>query len=129
MAITDTNTVITGTTATYTNTSTVSTADIYGIKIYHPESQIVIRNPMSMSVTQTRHRPTRNEVKDFWDGVEWEEYTSYIPRISITKRVIIGKMYKRWRTPAPMDRGKGLGIFKQFANHKELFEEKLKGNA
>lgn len=77
-----------------------------------------------------RTNPTvRTPVKDFWDGVEWKAYTSYIPRKSITGKIIIGKMYKRWRTPEPKMRGKGLGTFKQFANHKELFQEKLKGKA
>jgi hypothetical protein len=77
-----------------------------------------------------RTNPTvKAQVKDFWDGVEWKPYTSYIPRKSITGKIIIGKMFKRWRTPAPMDRGKGLGVFKQFAKQKELFQEKLKGKA
>lgn len=67
--------------------------------------------------------------KDFWDGVDWKEYTSYVPRRSITGKWIIGSMYKRWRTPPPRHRGKGLGNFKQFAGKKELFEEKLRGNA
>lgn len=67
--------------------------------------------------------------KDFWDGVDWKEYTSYVPRKSITGKWIIGSMYKRWRTPPPLHRGNGLGTFKQFAGKKELFEEKLRGNA
>jgi len=77
------------------------------------------------------HAPSRRVIvkKDFWDGVEWEEHTSYIPRKSITGKIIIGKMHKRWRTPPVEHRGKGLGTYKQFAKTKELFEEKLKGKA
>lgn len=67
--------------------------------------------------------------KGFWDGVEWDEYTAYVPRKSITDTWIIGKMYKRWRTPPIEARGIGLGTFKQYATRKELFTEKLKGKA
>lgn len=68
--------------------------------------------------------------KDFWDGVEWKEYTSYIPRKSITGKWIIGPMHKRWRTPPIEHRGpNGIGTFHQYAGKKELFGEKLRGNA
>ena len=66
--------------------------------------------------------------RDFWHGVEWKSYTSYVPRKSITGKWIIGPMFKRWRTPSMEYRGKGLGVHKQFAGKKELFEEKLRGN-
>jgi hypothetical protein len=67
--------------------------------------------------------------KGFWDDVEWKEHTSYFPRKSITGKIIIGKMHKRWRTPEPRMRGQGLGNFTQYAKTKELFEEKLRGKA
>jgi hypothetical protein len=116
---------------TSTNTSTVITnattsgSDYYGIKIYNPEPQLTFKKAARIP---TQRSPVK-VVKDFWDGVEWKEHTSYVPRKSITDKWIIGKMYKRWRTPEPRMRGKGLGTFKQFANHKELFQEKLKGKA
>lgn len=67
--------------------------------------------------------------RDFWDGVKWKEFIAYAPRKSITGKWIIGPMYKRWRTPPVKHRGVGLGNFKQYASKKELFQEKLKGNA
>ena len=84
----------------------------------------ITKNPFNAS--------TKRDVqvkKGFWDDVEWKEYTSYLPRKSITGKIIIGKMHKRWRTPEPRMRGKGLGTFNQFAKTKELFEEKLRGKA
>ena len=116
---------------TSTNTSTVTTnattsgSDYYGIKIYNPEPQLTFKKGARI---RTQRSPVK-AVKGFWHGVEWEKYTSYVPRKSITDKWIIGKMYKRWRTPPMEHRGKGLGNHKQFAKHKELFQEKLKGKA
>ena len=67
--------------------------------------------------------------RDFWDGVNWEKYTAYFPRKSITGKWIVGKIHKRWRTPPIEHRGVGLGNHKQYATNKELFEAKLKGTA
>jgi len=111
----------TATTETMTWTTGTSTTDTW-----------VMHEPLAPPRTASPKPPLRRDPfikKDFWHGVEWKLYTSYVPRKSITGKWIIGPMYKRWRTPAPMDRGKGLGTFKQFAGKKELFEEKLRGNA
>lgn len=62
--------------------------------------------------------------RNFWDGVNWEKYTAYFPRKSITGKWIVGKMHKRWRTREVLP-----GHFKQYATAKELFKEKLKGKA
>ena len=108
-----------GTGGTWSSTSTIA--------IYDPQPQIQIRDPYAGSIKQSAKELFKE--KDFWDGVEWEEHTSYMPRKSITGKIIIGKMYKRWRTPEPKYRGQGLGVSKQFAKKKELFQEKLKGEA
>ena len=71
----------------------------------------------------------RTVQRDFWDGVNWEKYTAYFPRKSITGKWIMGKIHKRWRTPPIEHRGVGLGNHKQYATNKELFTEKLKGKA
>lgn len=69
-------------------------------------------------------------IKDCWEGVEWKEHTSYMPRKSITGKIIIGKMHKRWRAPSIEFRGpNGIGNHTQYAKTKELFEEKLRGKA
>ena len=83
------------------------------------------KNSSKPKIIKVRDLPKR----DFWDGVEWKEFTSYVPRKSITGKWIVGKMHKRWRTPPMKHRGVGLGNFKQFAKTKELFAEKLRGKA
>ena len=108
-----------------TTTFTSSGTSTHGIKIYNASPQLVFKKAAKI---RTQTSPVK-AVKGFWHGVEWKEYTSYVPRKSITDKWIIGKMYKRWRTPSMEYRGKGLGNHTQFANHKELFQEKLKGNA
>jgi hypothetical protein len=99
------------------------------ISIYNPNPQIkAIRDPFAGKTTKTIDDVFKK--KTFWDGVEWEEYTSYIPRKSITGKIIIGKMHKRWRSASMPYRGpNGIGNHKQFAKTKELFEGKLKGTA
>ena len=75
-------------------------------------------------------KPVKREVhvkKGFWDGVEWKEHASYIPRKSITGKIIIGKMHKRHKNSGM--RGMGPRILTQYAKTKELFEEKLRGKA
>lgn len=113
------------------NTGTVTTGDV--LTFSDSSSTWSIASTIKMQITKTPiHIPAKRAVqvkKGFWDDVEWKEYTSYFPRKSITGKIIIGKMHKRWRTPEPKMRGQGLGIFKEFAKTKELFEEKLKGKA
>lgn len=113
----NTGTVTTGDVLTYNNTSSAWTSSTWTI-------ETAIKTKLSVNV------PAKPAIiKEFWEGVEWKEHTSYLPRKSITGKWIIGKMHKRWRTPDPVNRGQGLGVFKEFANTKELFAEKLKGKA
>ena len=111
------------TSPTYTNSGTSNDIRIYNGGI----DQIRITKAPLIHGEKIKRDPFMK--RDFWDGVEWKEYTSYIPRKSITGKIIIGKMHKCWRTPEPRMRGKGLGIFTQYAKTKELFEEKLRGKA
>ncbi len=127
MAMSDLYTVDSGSTTTSDVLTYNTTSDTWKpVKIYNGgRDQLQFKKA-------AKPKAVKREVhvkKGFWDGVEWEEYTSYVPRKSITGKIIIGKMYKRWRTPPPRSRGKGLGVFKEFAKTKELFEEKLRGNA
>lgn len=57
---------------------------------------------------------------------EWHKTTSLWPRRSITGKMIVGSMCKRGRT---YHGRRGDLRDRQFAKDKELFEEKLKGNA
>lgn len=79
-------------------------------------------------------------MKGFWEGVEWEEFKTYRPRKSITGKIIIGKMHKRCkkiiikgftsRTGHVISTVLGRETSRtQYANTKELFEEKLRGKA
>ncbi len=117
----------TGTATSGSTTWTSSGTTTTGIRIYQG-------NIDQIRITKTPiHAPSRRVVvkeKGFWEGVEWKEYTAYFPRKSITGKIIIGKMHKRWRTPPIEHRGpNGIGNFTQYAKTKELFEEKLKGKA
>jgi len=113
-------------TATHTTTWTTSGTSTTGIKIYNGGKDVLqFKKGAKIKAVKRVHQAK----KGFWDDVEWKEYTSYIPRKSITGKIIIGKMHKRWRTPEPRMRGKGLGNFTQFAKTKELFQEKLRGKA
>lgn len=96
-----------------------------GIPVFLPSTNDPNTGIGSATTGVVKRPPSR----DFWDGVNWEKYTAYFPHKSITGKWIVGKMHKRWRSPPIEHRGVGLGNFKQYATTKELFKEKLKGNA
>jgi hypothetical protein len=110
----------TGDTLTYTVATATGTSSTSGFTFHNSEDQLYFKKA-------AKHQPAVKRdphiKKDFWDGVEWKEHTSYIPRKSITGKIIIGKMHKRWRVPGPR------ASMTQYAKTKELFEEKLKGRA
>lgn len=127
MTFNDLYTVDTGTAATSTTNTTDGTWTV-PVSIYQPQPQIKIKDPYAGFKKKTAKEVFKK--KGFWDDVKWEEYTSYIPRKSITGKIIIGKMHKRWRSASMPYRGpNGIGNHKQFAKTKELFEGKLKGTA
>ena len=119
----------TGTTTAVSTTWTTSGTSTDKIKIYNGgKDQLQFKKGASLRGPATK-RDVRVK-KGFWDGVEWKEHTSYFPRKSITGKIIIGKMHKRWRSPPIEHRGpNGIGNFTQYAKTKELFEEKLRGKA
>lgn len=109
----------TGTTSTATMTWTTGTTAGSAWAMYEPAPP-----PPRMPATVKRNPFVK---KDFWDGVDWKEYTSYVPRRSITGKIIIGKMYRRTKAVRKIE---GAAYkYKQFAKTKELFEEKLRGKA
>ena len=119
----DTGTATTGAVLTYSDSSsTWSAKPVFLPSISDPNTGI----GRAVAAAVTVKKPPQ---KGFWDGVEWNEYTAYFPRKSITGKWIVGKMHKRWRTPPIEHRGVGLPNHKQYATTKELFTEKLKGKA
>ena len=137
MAVSDTYTWNIGTTSTSTTWTTGSTSTDY-VQVYDPKPQIRIKDPYAGRVTKTVDDIRRK--KEFWDGIKWEEFKTYRPRKSITGKIIIGKMHKRHkkivikgytnRTGHVISTVLGRETSRtQYANTKELFEEKLKGKA
>jgi len=127
--IVDSGTVTTGNVLTYTTTNTGS------IWVAHePLAPPPRVSPIPPPVLDPFIK------REFWDDVEWKEYTSYMPRKSITGKIIIGKMHKRSKkdiikggtyhtsnvTNTILDRAIP---HTQYAKTKELFEEKLRGKA
>ncbi len=134
----DTGTATTGDTLTYTTGTTSGDGGWTPVKIYNPEPQIKIKDPYAGKTVKTVDDIIKK--KAFWDGVEWEEFKTYRPRKSITGKIIIGKMHKRHkkivikgftsRTGHVISTVLGRETSRtQYANTKELFEEKLKGKA
>ena len=84
-------------------------------------NDIYNRKNSSKPKIKVRNLPKR----DFWDGVEWKEFKTYMPHKSITGKIIVGKMYRRTKTVLK----KYGSTHKQYAKTKELFTAKLKGEA
>ena len=131
----------TGTGGTSSTTGTVWTKGD-GTSTYVMHKQIKrkrkIVDPHAGSVKKTAQEIHKK--REFWDGVEWKDHTSYIPRKSITGKIIVGKMHKRTKkliiegsisrmaniTHTVLGRETSRT---QYAKSKELFQEKLKGQA
>lgn len=137
MAISDTYTWNIGTTSTSRTWTTSNTSSGY-VQVYNPRPQIKIKDPNAGRATKTVDDIHRK--KEFWDGVEWEEFKTYRPRKSITGKIIIGKMHKRHKKIVIKGYTSRAGHVistvlgretsrTQYANTKELFEGKLKGKA
>lgn len=133
-------TVDTGTTTVSGCTFTSSGTSTYSTKPFRiqPGPQLVFKKAAKL---RSQTSPVKRiPVKDFWHGVEWEEHKSYMPRKSITGKIIIGSMHKRYKKVVMPGSTRRSGhvintvlgratSHTQYANTKELFQEKLKGKA